>query len=624
MTNPIAGHTAASSFAGSSGLRDGDSITSPSLTSLYEAHHGNGIIRGEDFAIGASNRNAVGSSSPGHVSVGAGGLVTVQGGYASIDGAVYKFAGGPGSSATFTIGTTVNYQNGNGSAPSVSTLPNASVTQMCLAIYITSNSANSHLMYELGSPVIPSAATPQVPSNFLSDPHVGTASFNNHQHVMLAAVRMTIAANRTIPAGFTTSIVHDKRCYYRQTPIYFTPGTGGALDNVDTANAVNGANNKSLDSIFTGNEAGDFGPSPLGAMWQSHSPADTNKLDGTANSKLYYSGKMGSDRVTHRLGPNECEVDTPRQATSLIMVNDGDAIHGLTAGQKMTLISTDGTKVDYFISDTSDGGITHLDEVEAGDTLKSTGSIVASLTAGAIGISVGFNLGQALAAGIDQGEFTALLKAAIEHARGHNGKITVGTAAASSNGVQTMTLTQTSPGHTGNTTITHNYATVTTPNFFTGGRSIATDTFTFDGPNIFIKDPTAGALQLNPTGIFPNGHVVELVNAASSGSNVVKFDAGGLNYDLAVGKYGRFVYHGVKAAATATITVADGDGLVDVGTTLAEKQSITLTSTDNTTRTYVVVNEELSSVATGTQLQAGDDTGAVSYTHLTLPPIYSV
>ena len=606
MSNPISGHTAATSFSGSSGLRDGDSITSPSLTNTYEAHHGNGIIRGEDFAIGASNRNAVGSSTPGHVSVTSAGVVTVQGGYVVIDGAVYKFAGGPGSSATFTLGTTVNYQNGTGSAPSVAGLPNSSITELWAAIYLTSNSSNSHLMYELGHPVNPTTGTPQIPSNFLTSPHVGTASFSNQQHVVLAAVRMTIGANQSsIPSGFTASEVHDKRYYYRQTPVIFTPGTGGALDNVDSANAIDGVNNKTLDNIYSGNEAGDLAASPFGVMWQSHSPIDTNKVDSTANSKLYFSGKMGASRVTHRLGPNEVEIDTPTKATATVTCTDGDAAHGLTAGQKITITSTDGTKKDYFVSDTNDGGVAHLSAVTAGATLKSTGSITATLSSGATGISVGFDLSSGT-----QNAYLVLLKAAIEHANGHNGKITVGSVPGAADGYQSVTLTQATVGHAGNTAITEDLATVSASNFFSGGESVAADTFKFDGPNIFIKDPTASSLTLNPSGVFPNGHIVELRNDASSGSNTVTFDTTGLNYALAVGKYGRFVYHGTKTAATATITVADGDALITAGTTMAEKQAITLVSTDNTTKTYVVVDDNATSVATGDVLTGSSDTGA--------------
>ena len=578
MTNPLAGHTAASGFTNADGLKDGDTITSPSLTSLYEAHHGNGIIRGEDFAIGASNRNAVGATTPGHVSVTSGGVVTVQGGYVVIDGAVYSFAGGPGSSATFTIGTTINYQGGTGSAPSLAGLPFSANTDVWVAVYVTSNSANSNLMYELGTPANSLTNTPLTPSNFLIDPHVGTGTFTNHQHVMLAAARMTIAASASaIPAGFNAAEVHDKRCYYRQTPIILTQGTGGTLGNSTAANAVDGANNKTLDNIFSGVEAGNLSTSPFGAIWQSYSPASTTKAGSTVNSRLYYSAKMGNTRHTHRLGPNEVEIAKPTKATATITCADGDAAHGLTAGQKITLTSTDGTIKDYFVSDTNDGGVAHLSAVTAGATLKSTGSITASLTAGATGISVGFSF----AGSVLQHAFLTLLQAAVNHALGHSGKILSGSVSGTGDGAQTIALTQVIVGSAGNTSITENLSTITVSNFFSGGESLQADTCTFDGPNIFLKDPTNASLTLNPSGTFPNGHIIEVKNAATSGVNTVTFDTTGLNHALDFGQYGKFVHHGTSSAATATITFAGNQ---------TEDQTITIISTDLTSRTYIAKN----------------------------------
>ena len=44
MTNPKAGHMSASGMStDAQGLRDGDGLTSPSLTNIYEGLHGNGI-----------------------------------------------------------------------------------------------------------------------------------------------------------------------------------------------------------------------------------------------------------------------------------------------------------------------------------------------------------------------------------------------------------------------------------------------------------------------------------------------------------------------------------------------------------------------------------------------------
>ena len=157
--------------------------------------------------------------------------------------------------------------------------------------------------------------------------------------------------------------------------------------------------------------------------------------------------------------------------TATVTAADGDAAHGLTAGQKVTITSTNGTIKDYFVSDTNDGGVAHLGAVTAGATLKSTGSITASLTAGATGVSVGFNLSSGT-----QNAYLVLLKAAIEHSNGHAGKIIVSAVPTEANGAQSITLTQStlaSDGTSGNATITENLATVSASGFTGTGATAA-------------------------------------------------------------------------------------------------------------------------------------------------------
>ena len=61
--NPLSGHTAANqaSMTGSGvftdSLKDGQHITSPSLTNMLEGVHGNGIILEEDTAAGDAQRH---------------------------------------------------------------------------------------------------------------------------------------------------------------------------------------------------------------------------------------------------------------------------------------------------------------------------------------------------------------------------------------------------------------------------------------------------------------------------------------------------------------------------------------------------------------------------------------
>lgn len=157
-------------------------------------------------------------------------------------------------------------------------------------------------------------------------------------------------------------------------------------------------------------------------------------------------------------------------ATTTFSFTKGSGLHGLTAGQRLTLTDVAGTKVDYFVSDTGDGGAAHLAAVANGATLKSTGGIKAERSLNSDrGIAVGFNLGAALPGGTDQAEFAALLKAAIEHARGHGGTITVGDAPTAVDAVVTMKLTQASTGHLGNRQISENLSNLSAPNF-SGGK----------------------------------------------------------------------------------------------------------------------------------------------------------
>tara|TARA_R100001510_G_C7651390_1_gene209048 strand:+ start:678 stop:2204 length:1527 start_codon:yes stop_codon:yes gene_type:complete len=159
-------------------------------------------------------------------------------------------------------------------------------------------------------------------------------------------------------------------------------------------------------------------------------------------------------------------------ASATLTVTQGNLIHGMTAGQKITITSTDGTVVDYFISDTGNGDagvghVAHLGAVAHGATLDS--GVTASRTAGSTkGIAVGFNLGAALAGGTDQAEFLGLLSGAINHANGHAGKIIVGPAPTAAGSAQTMTLTQKTGGKAGNATITENIANLAAAGFHSG------------------------------------------------------------------------------------------------------------------------------------------------------------
>ena len=114
--NPISGHTNHNmTLSGTAqpvdGLADGDHITSPTLTNLLEGVHGNGIILEEDTAKGAGTRHQP-ENLAGICERTGNNTFTIADGNVILDGLVYTFAGGFGSSATYSI-TQANTEGSN-------------------------------------------------------------------------------------------------------------------------------------------------------------------------------------------------------------------------------------------------------------------------------------------------------------------------------------------------------------------------------------------------------------------------------------------------------------------------------------------------------------------------------
>ena len=291
MSNPLSGHTSAAGMVASAqGLRDGDSLTSPSLTNLYEGLHGNGIFRLADGAYGDSTRNSVIEGNDGFVTSTDAGVVTVHGGFCVLDGALYVFGGGIGANTSFTIKSDTNFTAGT----SLPANPSAD-SEVFAVIYLQgATGSESRVMYELGTPAVATSGTPLIPSQFLTDPSNKTAS--NHQTTVLAIIRFSINTSGTLSGV----VIHDRRTYVRTSPMYLAPITKGAVNNRNAANAVNGVTN-TIDSLFSSTEAGSMTNTQIGALWQSHTP------DG--HGMLYYAThRSGSATHTHRLGPNEVKV----------------------------------------------------------------------------------------------------------------------------------------------------------------------------------------------------------------------------------------------------------------------------------------------------------------------------
>ena len=140
MVDILSGHTSAQNTLGGDGLRDGDALSSPTLTNVLQGLKGNGIIRLQEGLFG-STRNAV-NSQPGsiaRVSATPSFKITVTGGYVVLDGQLYEFAGGAGGSSTVTLG------DHGGTALS-------SGDQSLYVVYVASKGGTSRVYADGGTP----------------------------------------------------------------------------------------------------------------------------------------------------------------------------------------------------------------------------------------------------------------------------------------------------------------------------------------------------------------------------------------------------------------------------------------------------------------------------------------
>jgi hypothetical protein len=309
MVNPKSGHTAAQNTLGADGLRDGDIVSSASLTNLLEGVHGNGLLRLQDGAFGESARNNTNTGDqPGSLTEDSDSWkVKVFGGYCVIDGQLYEYAQGPGNYVLVELGSG-SYGSGTALA--------AAGEQSLYVIYISSEGGNARVNYLGGSPVDVNTTGryPTLPTQHLIDPNTG-GSIINDQTVVLGVLRCQYTAAGT---GNNHNLdiveINDKRHFLPNNPHYFVPLTKGALANdsnskkTQLSRAASEAiqSPEELAAIFTSPENADLGTAAYGAtdlievnaLWASHSDYDTATSDGTKGGAA-----PGSSAAGYGFGP---------------------------------------------------------------------------------------------------------------------------------------------------------------------------------------------------------------------------------------------------------------------------------------------------------------------------------
>jgi hypothetical protein len=281
-------------------LTDGDFIMSPSLTNLFEAAHGNGILLLEDGATNGGNRNTPASLSGAVAANGTNGL-NIKAGYAVIDGMVVDFGG-------YTVGVNANTYSltlQQSTIEGTNTALTDSGDAVLLVVYVCTNGSSGakNIHVEMGTKV--TSGFPVTPETFLSDPSGLNSglTLNSKQSTVLAVVKCVYNSSGG-DLNLQVDTIYDMRTFIRQSPIYMTPMT---KDTIGTyTNRITSASG--LDGMHGGSdEAGALTNSdnPLGALWMSNNE--------NSESVLYFSGKQSSSRNTWRLGPDNLVTATTTQ-----------------------------------------------------------------------------------------------------------------------------------------------------------------------------------------------------------------------------------------------------------------------------------------------------------------------
>lgn len=357
----LSGHTAAQNTLGADGLRDGDAMSSATLTNTLQGIHGSGLLRLEDNAFTASNRNNP-MLQPGAMTRASAFTLAITGGYVVLDGVLYEFAGGPGGSATMTLG---DANHGSGGVALAATGEEA-----LYVIYVAANNGISNVHYEGGSPVnVSNGLYPTIPSQYLTDYDTVNAN-TNMKTVVLAVVRVKYKSSGGGSHNVDIQEINDKRVFLPSSIRYMPPvSSGGLASNRVSDGGAEGINTMThlKDLLHTAGDAGDLAVGDsITALWPSHprydlsadpqvaatssdpgfgqGPSRGKDLDGNyVKNALYFAGRNneGTGNYSVRLDGQGVEGSMTEITGSITktITSDGDSFIMLkvASGQVVTL-----------------------------------------------------------------------------------------------------------------------------------------------------------------------------------------------------------------------------------------------------------------------------------------------
>ena len=262
-TDNIAGHTAAQNTLGEDGLRDGDSLSPTTLTNLIQGVQGNGILRYQDSAYGSSRNETNSGNQPGSMVRATASTLTVSGGFAVLDGAVYEFGSGVGNTITLDLN---NGSHGTG-ALTLSTNQEAIYT-----IYVAPAGGLNKVKYEGGSPVDTTTGLyPSASNQYLID-YDGSSTQDNMKAIVLAQVRVQFIGSGGGSNNLNIVEINDKRVFVKPSADYRVPLSTGTISAGKVSDGGGEGVNTIADLNLLHNENGEITPTAdtITAHWVSH------------------------------------------------------------------------------------------------------------------------------------------------------------------------------------------------------------------------------------------------------------------------------------------------------------------------------------------------------------------
>jgi hypothetical protein len=340
-TDNIAGHTAAQNTLGEDGLRDGDSLSPTTLTNALQGIHGNGVLRYQDGAFGSTRNDTNTGNQPGSMVRATASTLTVSGGFAVLDGALYEFGTGVGDTITLDLN---DGSHGSGA------LTLAANQEAIYTIYVAPSGGVNKVHYEAGSPVDTTTGLYPSASNQYLINYKTLSSGDNAKAVALAQVRVQYIASGGGSNNLNIIEINDKRVFLHSAADYRVPlstgtissGSGGSVAEIADGGAEGINTIAHLNAIH--NDNGELAiTDTVNVHWVSHPRygAFAQSPPGSSDAGYGHGPSRGADRGTGHVADSFYFAGRNNQQTGHYSVR----LQGMGVDATTTALTTDGTWV---------------------------------------------------------------------------------------------------------------------------------------------------------------------------------------------------------------------------------------------------------------------------------------